>query len=153
MRSAAGLRPETEEEQIDAAERLQLLNVASQLVLQVGNICAHRREAFDLLKECVAEQALKITNKVQRVLHAQRSQCILGENVKPSQQRIQRGGTRHFGDQAIHRLRPPATQQNNDQVSGLRSGGLLNLFQLRSTYFCFGLNYFRLNRILIEADG
>src|SRR5262249_5823076 len=106
--SAAGLRPKTKKKQIDTSERLQLLDVPGQFIFQIGHVGAHRREAFDLLKESFAQQALKISDKVQRVVHAERRQRVLGENMKAAEQAIESGCLRHLGDQAIHCLRTSA---------------------------------------------
>src|SRR6185369_15171755 len=63
----AGFRSQTEEEEIDAAERFKTFDVADQIAFEIFGISAHGGEAVHLAKEIFAQQSLEVADETQAV--------------------------------------------------------------------------------------
>jgi len=85
VRRGLRLRAETQKKEVDAAHRFQLLGVTGQFALQVCNVSAHRGEAFDLAEKGFAQESAEVRHEVERVLHAQRGEGVLRENVQAAE--------------------------------------------------------------------
>src|SRR5262249_41510722 len=130
MRSCAGFRPETKKEKIDAAQRLHSVGVAHQFSFQIIDVGLQRSETLNLAEKWFAQQSLKVSHEIQRMIHPQGRQCVLGENVKAAKHIIKGRCLRQFAYEAIQRLGASAAYQNHDHVPVLLRDCLSDFFQL-----------------------
>src|ERR1044071_3449822 len=142
MRCSSRFRPQTEKENIDATERLQLLQVALQLAFQIIRVGLHRGKALDLGEERTTQESLEIANEAQTVVHSQRRQCILRKDVKTIQQIIDFVCLSKTAKNAIQSLCATATQQNDDEFAVFFISSLFDLLELSPAHRFFRIHHF-----------
>src|SRR4029079_9689755 len=110
-------RPKAKKEDIDTAETLEGFKIFGQITLNVLSFCLHWSEALNLPEKIRAQEAFKVSNKTERIVHSHRGQGVLCEHVEPRKQIVDLTCLGLSVNDTVHRLSTAAAEQNDRDIA------------------------------------